>query len=272
VNHQMIKIKDINIIPELQLRPIDEDNVEGLMAAIQNGDSLPPVKLYHITDRPNAENILVSGFHRRQARINVGQEQITCVTRRGTYQEAFEVAVKSNSEHGLQYTDQQKTEIIEKTLILDARKSSRWISRLVGCGDLKVRNIRKRLLEEGKIKPVKNVQGEGGKEYPSKPISNVNAVNRRLIVNFVSEGQQGVVYDGLKEAEKRTGVQNTAQLMEWVFADFIGGRKAVLNPIVMEALKKLSKESGIENITQLIELASKVAVTKVEKKASSSIL
>ena len=270
-HNQMIKIEDIRIIPELQVRPLDEENVGYLMAAINNGEKLPPVKLYHITDR-NMENVLVSGFHRRQARTNVNHDMITCVTRRGTYQEAFEMAVKDNAGHGKQYTDIQKTEIIEKALILDPKRSNRWIARLVCSGDLKVRKIRLRLLEEGKIEQVQNVQGGDGHEYPAKPISNSSAVNLRFIVNFASQAQQGIVYDGLKKAEKETGVDKTAQLIEWIMADFLGGRKSVLNPIVMDALKKLSKETGIENISQLIELAGRASVTHLKNKPSSSIL
>ena len=270
-NGQMIMLKDINLMPELQLRPIDYENVKTLEEAIINGEKLPPIKLYHITDR-NAENVLVSGFHRRQARINVGHEHISCFTRRGTFQEAFEMAVKDNALHGKQYTDKQKTEIVEKTLILDPVRSNRWIARLVGCGDLKVRTIRKRLEAEGKIAVVKNHRAEDGKEYPSKPISNTKAVQRRFVVNFVSFAQQEIVYVGLKKAEKRSGVANVAQLMEWVFAEFVGGRRSVLTPIVMDALTKLSKDTGIENISQLIELSKRASVTRVEKKASESIL
>ena len=221
-NGQMILLKDINIMPELQLRPLDEENVKTLEDAIMNGEKIPPVKLYHITDK-NAENVLVSGFHRRQSRINLGHEQIACITRRGTYQEAFEMAVKDNAGHGKQYTDLQKTEIIEKALILDPKRANRWIARLVGCGDLKVRTIRKKLIEAGKIKSVQNHQGEDGKEYPAKPISNSRAVNLRFIVHFASQGSQGVVYDALKRATKETGVENTAQLLEWICADYLGG-------------------------------------------------
>jgi hypothetical protein len=141
---------------------LNEEHIERLKAALQEGEELPPIVCYH----DGSEYWLADGFHRVQAHYRCLRIDITAEVRQGTRRDAVLYSLSANRTHGLPRTRADTQRSIQ-TMLADAewsRFSDREIARTVGCSHATVGAIRAKLESTGQIDQLPARIGGDGKE------------------------------------------------------------------------------------------------------------
>lgn len=117
---------------------ISEEVVSDYREAIANGCELPPIHVFF----DGSTYRLADGFHRHEAHLQEGVEQIQCYVHRGGESEAIVFACGANQGHGLRRTNADKRKAV-KTLLRVMRKgtSARKIAELAGVGKTMVQSL-----------------------------------------------------------------------------------------------------------------------------------
>lgn len=110
-----LPLKKIRIDGGTQPRArIDSEVVADYAARIEEGDSFPPVVVFH----DGAENWLADGFHRYHARAAMGALDIEVDVRPGTQRDAILFGCGANIHHGLRRSNADKRKAVT-TLLTD---------------------------------------------------------------------------------------------------------------------------------------------------------
>ena len=124
---ELLALSDIVVDPSIQQRAeIDEPHVCDLVAAIEHGDKLPPLRVYDDGNR----RLLARGFHRHEAYRRAGWTTVECDVVDGDRRAAMLDACGDNADHGLKRSNADKRRAVE-TLLADPEwgsRSDRWIA------------------------------------------------------------------------------------------------------------------------------------------------
>jgi hypothetical protein len=154
---------------------IDPAHVERLRDAMDAGDVLPPLTVYH----DGAEYWLADGFHRLAAHAADEHSEgvVPCDVRQGTRRDAVLYSVGANRGHGLPRSREDTRRAIER-LIRDeewGRWSDREIARQVGCHNETVASARKRLeSSDGIRQSATRISGDGRERPAGQPSRSKN--------------------------------------------------------------------------------------------------
>jgi hypothetical protein len=139
----------------------DEQHIKVLA---ENGKPLPPILVHRATMR------VIDGMHRLRAAQSRGWRDIEAVFFEGTAEEAFLLAVKANTSHGLPLTLADREAATARIIESYPSHSDRWIATITGLASGTVGTIRDRMGyghdrvktrigRDGKIRPVNSAEG-----------------------------------------------------------------------------------------------------------------
>jgi len=158
------------------LGPVEQVPVDRLVAgpALRSGGScaehvcelaaagvpLPPIVVQRGTYQ------VVDGMHRLRAARLRGEERLPVCFFDGTEQEAFVLAVRANTTHGLPLTLGDRTLATERIIASQPTWSDRAIAMAVGLGARTVGNIRRRMQDIAAVETVSARTGRDGRVRP----------------------------------------------------------------------------------------------------------
>ena len=152
-------------LPIIALRPADSPRRAGedishieMLASIE--ERLPPILVHRGSMR------VIDGMHRLRAAKLRGDDRIEACFFNGTEQEAFVLAVKANTTHGLPLSLGDRTLATERIIGSQPTWSDRAIAAAVGLGARTVGNIRRRMQDEADVVPVTARIGRDGRVRP----------------------------------------------------------------------------------------------------------
>ena len=215
-----LRISDIKLLSSLQIRLLNEDHVKSLM---ENIDDIDPIVVYDISDREFDQPVLVAGRHRRQARLNLGQDHIWCERKIGTFSQALEEAITSNTQHkGLPFTITERRSAGKLLLKQFPDRSNSWIAKDVGLSDKTVKVLRTQLESDKDIPHVDSFVGQDNKERKARTSSNTSGeLNLHLSFNMQDEGSYKIVNDALVQAGIIANTKKANYALELVCADYL---------------------------------------------------
>ena len=131
-----LAIKNIRRDPWVQVRLSgnDQETVQGYMEAF---DHLPPVEVIKTPDG----YLLADGFHRIAAAVLLGHDKIEANVRKGTDDDALELAALANLRHGQPLTREDRNDAIRRLHQAHPDWSQRQIAAKAGVSQKTVRNI-----------------------------------------------------------------------------------------------------------------------------------
>lgn len=108
----------------------------------EDPDSLPPLQVMTVDE----VQVLTDGFHRHAAAIRAGRTTLRCVVSTGTRQDAIREAVLANLTNALQYTRQDREQVLERLLDdpIYGAKSTRDLGKLLGISHMTVQRQKDR--------------------------------------------------------------------------------------------------------------------------------
>ena len=126
-----LKIVDLVLDEEIQPRlRLDQRKIDEYAQLYVEEMALPPIVIFQDADHC----YVADGFHRTQAAIKAGLEQIPAEVRQGTRRDALLYASAANSTHGLPLTAEDKRRIV--TRLLADPECGQWSDREIArhCG------------------------------------------------------------------------------------------------------------------------------------------
>jgi ParB-like chromosome segregation protein Spo0J len=121
---------------------------------------LPPILVHRQSRR------VIDGMHRLLAARLRGDELIEAIWFDGSDQEAFVLAVKANTTHGLPLSLADRSQAAERIITAHPAWSDRSIASAVGLGARTVGNIRRRMQGEDEVEVVSARTGRDGRVRP----------------------------------------------------------------------------------------------------------
>jgi uncharacterized ParB-like nuclease family protein len=156
---------------------LDETHVADLVAALANGDELPPVDV--IFD--GSAYWLYDGFHRVEATSRSGQYTVQAIIHQGTQADAQWQSYAANSRHGLKRTNDDKRRQVIAALKhpTGASISNREIARHVGVDEGTVRGYREKMEVTAEIPQSTERTGADGRVYQTVNIGKARPTPKR---------------------------------------------------------------------------------------------
>ena len=131
-----LKLSDIYIDQVISIRlGIDEDTVRRYM---ENLEQLPPIVVFHV----GSKYLLADGFHRREAAIRKGWDDIEADVKEGTYEEAREFAISANLKHGKSLTGAEYENAVYRLWSLHGDWGDRKVAQTIQRSEAFVRFLR----------------------------------------------------------------------------------------------------------------------------------
>lgn len=126
-----LALDDIPLDRGTQVRAqIDDAVVADYAERMGEGVIFPPVKVFNDARHGN---LLADGFHRIAAARRIGRTHILADVSTGTMDDALLFAFRANRDHGLRYTEADKTNGVRMALARWPEKMQREIADLIGC-------------------------------------------------------------------------------------------------------------------------------------------
>ena len=138
---KVLKFSQIRIDGGTQMRvSINQDKVSEYAEKMREDAKFPPIKATF----DGTVYWLYDGFHRYFASQSVGDTTIEVDYKPGTMEDAQDLALKANNEHGLPRTNDDKRKAVETALSYErhAKKSDREIGRLCDVSHTLVASVR----------------------------------------------------------------------------------------------------------------------------------
>ncbi|MEU7889940.1 ParB/RepB/Spo0J family partition protein [Microbispora camponoti] len=146
---------------------LDGENVEHTRVLAEIRVALPPIIVHHPSMR------IIDGMHRVAAAKRRGQTTIHAVLFTGDEREAFALAVRANTAHGLPLSYADRAAAAVEILRYFPGRSDRWVAATTGLSAATVKNIRdrtippgqepgKRMGRDGRMRPV---NGSAGRKH-----------------------------------------------------------------------------------------------------------
>jgi ParB-like chromosome segregation protein Spo0J len=152
-------------LPVASLHPADSprqagEDVGHIQMLARIDARLPPVLVHRGTMR------VIDGMHRLRAAKLRGDDRIEVKFFDGTVQEAFVLAVKANTTHGLPLSLADRSQATERIIAANPTWSDRVIASAVGLGARTVGNIRRRMQGDVEVDSVIARTGRDGRVRP----------------------------------------------------------------------------------------------------------
>lgn len=165
-----MRLDQLTFDPAIQPRAdgLNEAVVEQYADDLRDGKAkdMPPLVAYATPDGP----VLVSqGFHRGEAHRRAGKEEVQVELRDGDRKDALIDACGSNRKHGLQRTNKDKRRAVELVLLAFPEWTDRSAAEAVGVSNKFVGDVRRELIDAGRLVEPETKTGKGGKEYHIAP-------------------------------------------------------------------------------------------------------
>lgn len=158
---KLTKIKrDHELSPRVETRT-SADTAEAYVACY---DQLPPITIFKIEGEDLY--LLTDGWHRYRAAEILKLDTVEADVKYGTREQAFEHALLSNLQHGLQLTRKEKRYVIEEFLKLHPQRSNSWIAKDLGASTTTVSKVREELEASSNLEECTVLYGQDGREYP----------------------------------------------------------------------------------------------------------
>lgn len=138
---KMVKLEIIRIDGETQFRrEINQDVVKDYAEKMRDGAKFPAIRATF----DGSAYWLYDGFHRYFASLEVGFKDIEVDYKPGTQEDAQDLALGANDDHGLQRDNATKRRCVEVALSMErhAEKSNREIAKLCKVSDTFVASVR----------------------------------------------------------------------------------------------------------------------------------
>jgi len=143
---------------------LNGEDKQHIKVLAETDQPLPPILVHRGTMR------VIDGMHRLRAAQSLGWPEIEAVFCDGTEEEAFLLAVKANTEHGLPLTLADREAAAARIISSNPEHSDRWIAAITGLANGTVGAIRRRLGygddrvkarigRDGRIRPVDSTDG-----------------------------------------------------------------------------------------------------------------
>ncbi len=208
---------------------LNEDRVKEYMEAKREGIILPAVKICF----DGKDKWLWDGFHRVEAHLRLGLEEIAVSIQRGTMLDAQWLSCAANKEHGLNRTQEDKERAVRKALRHPngATKSNRDIARHVGVDEKTVRKYRAEMESTAEIPQLANREvqrgdlryqlptGKIGKtpaaEPSYKPVYQLEGLVREWLKGYQSP-QHGDDQVALLRATRHANSPSRPELEKWL--------------------------------------------------------
>ncbi len=156
-----IKLQNITTDESLQLRvETSSPTVAEYEERMGEGEQFPPLLVW----QSDGVYILLDGWHRYQAAVNLGFVDYDAKVFTGSKTEALIAAAISNRTHGLPMTRADKRKAIQRLVESSGELSSNQIANAIGVSNHTVDVIRNEL---SNCQPEKR-KGRDGKQYPAK--------------------------------------------------------------------------------------------------------
>ncbi|MEV4460946.1 ParB N-terminal domain-containing protein [Microbispora sp. NPDC049633] len=146
---------------------LEGENVEHTRVLAELRVALPPIIVHHPSMR------IIDGMHRVAAARRRGETTIHAVLFTGDEREAFALAVRANTAHGLPLSYDDRVAAAVEILRYFPGRSDRWVAATTGLSAATVKNIRdrtippgqepgKRMGRDGRMRPV---NGSAGRKH-----------------------------------------------------------------------------------------------------------
>lgn len=160
---QDLPLDKITRDPRLQMRPgLNQKTVERYSELLSDGVSLPPAVI--VTD--GKKNWLAHGWHRDAASAKAGLGELHCEVRRGTFRDAWLIALGANQDNGLPRDDATIAKVMKEAFRDEEVRgwTDRRIATACGVSYETVRRWRKKLEDAATITPVTVREGADGRK------------------------------------------------------------------------------------------------------------
>lgn len=176
-----IRISEVEVADSPRLDGTDEEHIR-LLAGVSS--PLPPILVHRESMR------VIDGMHRLTAARMNGAEEIEAKFFHGSDAEAFVLAVRTNTAHGLPLTVSDRQAAATRIIASHPELSDRAIAGIAGLSARTVSNIRKRsgdtlaqrrLGRDGRVRPLSTVEGRriAGQLFADRPQSSLREVARQ---------------------------------------------------------------------------------------------
>jgi DNA-binding CsgD family transcriptional regulator len=143
---------------------LNGEDLQHVQLLASSGTELPPIVVHRPTMR------VIDGMHRLRAAQLLGRTEIKAEFFDGTDDEAFILAVRANTAHGLPLSLADREAAAARLIGVDPRRSDRWIAAITGLAPGTVSSIRRRTGHEsgnggarigrdGRVRPVDSAHG-----------------------------------------------------------------------------------------------------------------
>ncbi|MEU8552099.1 ParB/RepB/Spo0J family partition protein [Streptomyces roseoverticillatus] len=134
---------------------------------------LPPIVVHRPTMR------IIDGMHRVQAALLRGEDHVEVQYVDGTADDAFILAVRLNTEHGMPLSRRDRVAAAERILTSHGQWSDRRIAEVTGLSPVTISTLRKRTTTD-----TDQLQARTGRDGRSRPVD--SAVGRRRAVQVIT--------------------------------------------------------------------------------------
>jgi ParB-like chromosome segregation protein Spo0J len=151
------------------LLPADSPRQSGEISShVQNlievGESLPPIIIHGPSSR------IIDGMHRTRAALARGQTEIRAIVYSGSIRDAFAIAVRSNTSHGLPLSRPERLAAAKRIIASHPEWSDRRIAGIAGIavgtvGKIRIRSnearqqLDSRVGQDGRVRPLNGAAG-----------------------------------------------------------------------------------------------------------------
>lgn len=167
-----LPIESLLLVPALQMREDqDHSHVLDLAEVLTAGKKLPRVQVIHVAEGDHTGYFVFDGFHTTLAHQRAGKKRVSCLVRKGTWDEAVVAAAGANTAHlGLKRTREDKRRAVKMLLEQFGRKwTDGKIADHVDVSPTFVRGTRLGAkAEEPETEEPETKEGADGKVYTTK--------------------------------------------------------------------------------------------------------
>ncbi|MGW5266454.1 ParB/RepB/Spo0J family partition protein [Microbispora sp. NPDC004025] len=247
---------------------LEGENVEHTRVLAELRVALPPIIVHHPSMR------IIDGMHRVAAARRRGETTIHAVLFTGDEREAFALAVRANTAHGLPLSYADRVAAAVEILRYFPGRSDRWVAVTTGLSAATVKNIRdrtippgqepgKRMGRDGRMRPV---NGSAGRKHVRELVERNPGASLRQLAraagvspNTVREVRRRMLQDKdtAPGAGKAAGQEDqadpgevAAQLTDAQLTDALVTDALVTNALVTESsvdgvLRRLSRDPSL---------------------------
>lgn len=273
-----LKLNEITLDWQVAIRErLDEETVERYKDCL---GKLPPIAVFSV----DSKYLLADGFHRREAAIRKGWEEIAAEIKEGSYQDALEYAIEANLRHGKPLTRQEQQNAVRRLKTLHPEWGYRKLAGAIGRSQNFVETVVKSdevrtvlintVLDDSKLEQIypapKEQWAEIAKAAGQQSLTVVDIQDKVRQINLAPERAAEILAPTVIEAEGEAQVAEAPLVPE--VAGAVEAVKETTTKAQKEAVEALPSEGvaetrGVEKET-LREITEQPSVSKHKEEVS----